>query len=86
MSLVLKRRVSVAELTAALEREGLDYARSISFVDVFEGGNLPEGKRSVTLRIEYRAEDRTLRVDEIDIIQARAVRSIGEKFGAELRQ
>ena len=46
---------------------------------------LPEGKRSMTLRIEYRADDRTLRDEEADEMHARVVAALESEFGAKMR-
>ena len=40
--------------------------RSVKFVGTYEGANIPEAKRSVTLRIEYRSDERTLRDEEVE--------------------
>ncbi|MEJ7618071.1 MAG: phenylalanine--tRNA ligase subunit beta [Pyrinomonadaceae bacterium] len=86
MSLVVDKSLAVSEIMGALERIEVDYKRGVSFVDVFEGGSLPAGKRSVTVRIEYRADDRTLLIDEVDVFQTRVMDELGAKVGAELRQ
>jgi phenylalanyl-tRNA synthetase beta chain len=52
---------------------------------VYEGANLPEGKRSLTLRLDYRADDRTLRDEEVDAMHARVVEVLERQFGAQLR-
>ena len=59
--------------------------RGVALVDVYEGANLPEGKRSLTLRVEYRADDRTLRDEEVDAMHARVVAALEGEFGAQLR-
>jgi phenylalanyl-tRNA synthetase beta chain len=63
----------------------LEYCRRAELVDVYEGAGVPEGKRSVTLRMEYRADERTLRDEEVDEMHARLVAALEEKFGAKLR-
>ena len=85
ISLLVSRRVTLAEMLDAIRDEHLDYVRDARLVDVYEGANLPEGKRSVTLRVEYRADDRTLRDEEVDEMHARVVQTLEEKFGAQLR-
>jgi phenylalanyl-tRNA synthetase beta chain len=64
---------------------GIEECRGVSLVDVYEGGNVPEGKRSVTLRVEYRSDDRTLRDEEADEMHARVVAALEEELGAQLR-
>ncbi|HEX8921125.1 MAG TPA: hypothetical protein VF766_06585, partial [Pyrinomonadaceae bacterium] len=85
LSLLVERRVNFAEMLAAVADQKLEYCRDVKLVDVYEGAGVPEGKRSITLRIEYRADERTLRDEEVDEMHARLVAALREKFGAELR-
>ena len=85
VSLLVNRRVTLAEMLDAIKEQGLEYCRDAKLVDVYEGASLPEGKRSVTLRIEYRADDRTLRDEEVDEMHGRVVQALGERFGAQQR-
>jgi phenylalanyl-tRNA synthetase beta chain len=85
VSLLTDRRVSLSEMLEAIAAVGLENLRDAQLVGVYEGENLPEGKRSVTLRLEYRADDRTLRDEEVDEMHAAILRVLGDKFGAEQR-
>lgn len=85
VSMLTSRKVSLSQMLEAIGELGLEELRDVRLVDVYEGANLPEGKRSVTLRLEYRADDRTLRDEEVDELHTRVVRTLAEKFGAELR-
>jgi phenylalanyl-tRNA synthetase beta chain len=85
MSVLINRRTSLAEMMEAIRKLNLENLRNTQLVDVYEGANLPEGKRSVTLRLEYRANERTLRDEEADEMHARVVNMLSEKFGAEQR-
>jgi phenylalanyl-tRNA synthetase beta chain len=85
VSLVAERRVTFGELRDAVLALGMEECRGVKLVDVYEGANLPEGKRSLTLRVEYRADDRTLRDEEVDAMHARVVAAFEGGFGAQLR-
>jgi len=85
VSLLVDRRVSVAELIRTAQRQTFDYFGGATLVGTYEGEGIPEDKRSVTLRFEYRAGDRTLRDDEIDQVHWPIVKALQEKFGAEIR-
>ena len=85
VSLVAERRITFGELRGAVLALGLSECRDVMLVDVYEGANLPEGKRSLTLRVEYRADDRTLRDEEVDAMHARIVAALESGFGAQLR-
>ncbi len=85
LSVLVDRRVTFAEMRRAVFEQRLENCRDVALVEVYEGANVPEGKRSVTLRIEYRADERTLRDEEVDEVHRRIVGALKEEFGAELR-
>lgn len=58
---------------------------AVDFVTVFRGGRLPAGRRAVTLRLRFRASDRTLRHEEVDPGVA-AVTTALEAIGGEIRR
>ena len=85
VSLLVARTTTFAELRQAVLDEKLDLCRATTLVDVYEGSNLPVDKRSVSLRIEFRADDRTLRDEEVDVMQQKIIAALEEKFDARLR-
>jgi len=52
--------------------------------DVFKGSPIPEGKVSVTFRIIYRSDKRTLEDKEATLISKRITDSLVKKFNAAL--
>ncbi len=85
VSLLVERRVSFAELRRAALALHVEYCQGVELVDVYEGERLPEGKRSLTLRLEYRAPERTLRDEEVDALHAQIVGALTAQFGAQQR-
>lgn len=85
ISLLVGRRVTLREMLDAASARGLENFREVKLVDVYEGANLPEGKRSLTLRVEYRADDRTLRDEEVEEMHTLLVQALEERFGAQQR-
>jgi phenylalanyl-tRNA synthetase beta chain len=75
----------VAELILAANVKKVENCVGVMLVGVYEGEGIPEGKRSVTLRFEYRASDRTLRDEEVDELHWPLVKGLQEKFAAEVR-
>ena len=57
----------------------------IMFVGTYEGEGIADSKRSVTLRLEYRAEDHTLRDEEVDALHWPIVEALKQTFAAEVR-
>jgi phenylalanyl-tRNA synthetase beta chain len=85
VSLLVARRTGLAELLAAVNAQQVEFCRDAKLVGVYEGANLPEGKRSVTLRLEYRADEQTLRDEEVDEMHRRIVSALEEKIDAQQR-
>jgi phenylalanyl-tRNA synthetase beta chain len=85
VSLLVDRKVAVAELLRAARDEKAEHFVDAHFVGTYEGEGIPGGKRSVTLRCEYRSDDRTLRDEEVDEIHWRLVETLKAKFKAEVR-
>jgi phenylalanyl-tRNA synthetase beta chain len=86
VSLIADRRVTFAEMRRTVEELKLEQVRRVMLVYVYEGESVAEGQRSVTLRLEYRADDRTLRDEEVDELHSRIVSALAEKFGAQLKR
>jgi phenylalanyl-tRNA synthetase beta chain len=68
VTVTVNRRTTFAELRGAVIDLGLTHCRSVSLVGTFEPN---ESARAVTIRTEYRADDRTLHDDEVNEMQKR---------------
>lgn len=84
VTLLLDRKVSVAEILNTIASENVVNCRGATFVGTYEGKNIPAGKRTVTLRVEYRADDRTLRDEEVEERQRNLIDSLLQKYSAQL--
>jgi phenylalanyl-tRNA synthetase beta chain len=58
----------------------------VRLFDIYQGAPIPEGKRGVSCRIRYRADDRTLTDDEVNQRHERVTGRLRETFSVELRQ
>ena len=83
VALVVGEDVAAGALQRAIEDSPL-VAEAIPF-DVYRGGRLPPGKKSVAFAIRYRAGDRTLTTEDANREQARILRRLEREHGAELR-
>jgi phenylalanyl-tRNA synthetase beta chain len=84
VTLLLRRELDLSELLAAVDAEGVTDYSAAKLVGTYEGKNIPEDKRSITLRIEYRSSDRTLRDEEVEERHRGLIDSLMKKFAAEL--
>ena len=85
VSLLVDRKLPLASLIQAIdEHKALHFVRA-NFVGTYEGEGIADDKRSITLRLEYRADGRTLRDNEVDEVHWPLVKALGERFAAEIR-
>jgi phenylalanyl-tRNA synthetase beta chain len=84
VTLLVSRDVTFAELVQAIDAERVTHYSGTTLVGIFEGQNIPADKRSVTLRIEYRSDERTLRDEEVEERHRGLIDSLVKKFSAEL--
>ncbi|HEX2160223.1 MAG TPA: phenylalanine--tRNA ligase subunit beta [Thermoleophilaceae bacterium] len=76
--------VSAAEVEAAVRQGGGELLASVRVFDVYEGEQVGEGKRSLALRLEFRAADRTLTEDEVVERRTAIEAALGE-IGGRIR-
>ena len=84
VTLLVARDIALADVVAAADSESISDYSGAKFVGTYEGKNIPEGMRSVTLRIEYRSSEGTLRDETVDEHHRALVDSLVEKFSAEI--
>ena len=85
ISLLVNRNVALDEIFAAVSNQRVTDCRSVRLVGTFEGGNIQSSKRSVTLRLEYRSDERTLRDEEVEEYHSRLTSRLLDTFAAEQR-
>jgi phenylalanyl-tRNA synthetase beta chain len=84
IAVVASVEVSAAEVEAAVRRGGGELLASTEVFDVYEGEQVGEGKRSLALRLEFRAGDRTLTEDEVAERREAIEAALGE-IGGRIR-
>ena len=59
--------------------------KSVELFDVYEGKNLPEGKKSYAVNFMLQDEQKTLNDKQIDAIMKKLISNLTTKLNAELR-
>jgi len=85
ISLLLDRSIQLGEILRAVDKQAVADCRGAKLVGVYEGVNIPSDKRSITVRIEYRSEERTLKDEEVEERHAQLTSSLLRSFSAEQR-
>ncbi|MER8011995.1 phenylalanine--tRNA ligase subunit beta [Streptomyces sp. NPDC094149] len=86
VALVVDKFVPAADVEAALREGAGELLESIRLFDVYENEEqLGEGRKSLAYALRFRADDRTLTVDEASAARDAAVAVAGDRTGAVLR-
>ena len=85
IALVVDDPVSAADLAAAIRAAGGALLAEARLFDVYRGGQLPGGKKSVAFSLAFQAVDRTLTDAEVEAEKARIVDAVSQRLGARLR-
>jgi phenylalanyl-tRNA synthetase beta chain len=76
--------LSFANIYKSVRQAGGDLLQEVRLFDEYRGQNVPEGQRSLALRLLYRA-DRTLTDEDVEPVQQRVRDVLTEKFQVTLR-
>jgi phenylalanyl-tRNA synthetase beta chain len=84
LAFVLGRRTEYAEVVAKM-RDADPLLKEVELFDVYEGKGVPEGKKSMAYHLEFGADDRTLKAEEVDRVMETLRARLKDAFGAEIR-
>ncbi len=84
LAVVVPAEVAAAEVRAAVLAGGGELLRSAEVFDLYQGEQLGEDRKSLALRLEFRAADRTLTDEEVAGLRD-AIEAELEKIGGSLR-
>ena len=71
---------------ASIRRAGAPLVESVTFSKLYEGPPIPEGFRSLTYTVTYRAEDHTLTSGEVAGVHDKIIQQVERQTGAKLRE
>ncbi|MDR1117617.1 MAG: phenylalanine--tRNA ligase subunit beta [Oscillospiraceae bacterium] len=85
MAVVCDSVYTAGELIDCARETGGELLADAEVFDVYSGGQIPEGKKSVAISLVFRAGDRTLTDPELDTLFNAVLSALKDRFGAELR-
>ena len=85
IAMLVDKTIPVADIEEIIVRASGKNLESVSLFDVYEGEQIPEGKKSVAYSAVYRAADRSLTGEEVQKSFDKVVRSLEHQLGAQLR-
>ncbi len=85
LALLLDSSVAFAQIEEIARQTEKKLLKKVELFDVYEGKNLPEGKKSYAVNFILQDETKTLNDKAIDAIMQKLIKNITTKLGAELR-
>lgn len=85
LALLVDKAVPFAEIEAAVRQAGGKLLGDVELFDVYEGENLPAGKKSYAITFTLQDPEKTLADKQIEAAVGRIVANLGKRTGAELR-
>lgn len=85
IAMLVDKTVPVADIENVIKKASGKMLESLQLFDVYEGKQIPEGKKSVAYSAIYRSADRSLTGDEVQKVFDKVVKNLENQIGAQLR-
>ncbi len=85
LALLIDNSVEFAAIEETARQTEKKLLKKVELFDVYEGKNLPEGKKSYAVNFILQDETKTLNDKQIDAIMNKLITNLKNKLGAELR-
>jgi len=82
---VLNKNFQVQKLIEIISEVDQDLIKAVKVFDVYEGENIPEGKKSIALNVIIQSSEKTLKDQDLDRINQLIISTVEEKTGAKIR-
>ena len=85
LALLIDKSVEFEQIEQIARQTEKKLLKSVELFDVYEGKNLPEGKKSYAVNFILQDESKTLNDKQIEAIMTKLINNLKQKLGAELR-
>ncbi len=85
VSLITKRSLSFEEIRAEINKLGFELCKKVEFVDVYEGKGMADDERSITIRLEFRSDEKTLTEEEVEEVYKEILTSLEVNLSVKQR-
>lgn len=84
ITIITDKSIEAMSIPEKINSFGEKLIENTHLFDIFEGGSIPAGKRSVSIRITYRSSEKTLEDGEVNDIHKNITNRLTMEFGASL--
>lgn len=85
LALLIDNTVTMAQIETVVRQSERRILKDVTLFDVYEGKNLPEGKKSYAIAITLQDDDKTLHDKQIDQVMDKIISNLQKQLGAQLR-
>jgi len=85
LAFVVDTNISAATLLSAAKNADRNFITDARLFDVYEGDNLPKGKKSLAISVVFQPTEQTLTDKDIENLMNKVIVEVGKKTGGELR-
>ncbi len=86
ISITVEQNVPWKNIQGIVDSAEPKIIRRVELLDVFKNDKIKAGNKSLTFRITYRADDRTLEMADVNKLQEKIINQLKKGVGAEIRQ
>jgi phenylalanyl-tRNA synthetase beta chain len=85
LALLIDKEITFAQIEQIANQSEKKLLKAVTLFDVYEGKNLPEGKKSYAVNFLLQDEEKTLNDKQIDAVMQKIRLNLEKELGAQLR-
>jgi phenylalanyl-tRNA synthetase beta chain len=85
LSIIIKSEIPEAKVETLITGENRSLIKSLDLYDLYRGGQVPEGCKSLTYSIQFQSDSKTLSEDDINTVMSGIITRLKTGINAELR-
>ena len=82
---VIDKNYKAGDIEKLISEADKDIIKKVLIFDVFEGGNMPEGKKSVAINVTIQSMEKTLSQKDLDQVSQKIINVVKTKTGGTIR-
>jgi len=86
LAVLVPRQTKVVQVLNRINTVGGKLVRDVDLFDIYEGEELPQGKKNLAFHIIYQSEERTLKSKEVDEIHQKIIKSLEKEPTWQVRK
>lgn len=86
VALLVEPGTKIVEVMNLINTAGGSLISDVDLFDMYEGEEIPDGKKSLAFRVIYQADDHTLTDKEVNALQEKVMKALEDEGGWEVRK